>query len=208
MAHASDPRFRTALLLEYFTVGYNIAEAAASIVFGTISGSIALVGFGLDSIVEMLSGIALIWRLKKHDAIPDEEENRAERHAQRFVAITFLLLAAYVFFESAEKLITSDVPHPSAAGIAIAVLSILIMPVLAQKKHGIGLAINSKALVADAKETLACAFLSVALLIGLSANYLFAFWQADPLAGIAIGIFLSREGSEGWRKSAGENKNS
>jgi divalent metal cation (Fe/Co/Zn/Cd) transporter len=190
--------WRTALRLEYFTVIYNVFEAAASIAFGAAAGSIALVGFGLDSVVESLSGLVLIWRLRRHGRVSREEEERSELLARWLVAVTFLLLGAYVLIESVRKLIGAEIPEPSPVGMIIAVLSIIIMPVLAWRKRVIGAAIGSRALLADAKETVACAFLSVALLAGLLANYLFGFWQADPLVGFVIVFYLFREGYEGW----------
>lgn len=134
-----DEPYTKALRLEYFTVAYNVAEAAASIVFGSLAGSIALVGFGMDSIVESLSGLILIWRLKKHRSGTEEEEANIERKAERFVAVTFFLLGSYVLFESAKKLVWNEVPDPSAPGIIIALLSMTIMPVLARKKYDLGL---------------------------------------------------------------------
>jgi len=204
IASPSLSSYRTALHLEYFTVGYNILEAAASIAFGTVAGSIALVGFGLDSIVESLSGFILVWRLNRHERSSPEEEERMEQKAQRFVALTFLILGIYVLYESLDKLVNGEAPLPSPAGIVIALLSIIIMPILAWRKQKLGMAIGSRALVADSRETLACAFLSVALLAGLGANYLYGFWQADPLAGLLIVLFLFREGYEGWRESGEE----
>jgi divalent metal cation (Fe/Co/Zn/Cd) transporter len=197
MTSGSEPLWNTALYLEYFTVAYNILEALASIFFGSVAGSIALVGFGLDSIVESLSGLVLIWRLNQHGTCSSEAEEQTEQRAQRFVAITFFLLGLYILYESVSKLWMQEIPESSAAGIIIAILSIIIMPVLAWKKQAVGIAIGSKALIADSRETITCAFLSVALLIGLGANYLFGFWQADPLVGILIVIFLFREGYEG-----------
>jgi divalent metal cation (Fe/Co/Zn/Cd) transporter len=199
----SGTLWHTALLLEYFTVLYNIAEAALSILFGTVAGSIALVGFGLDSIVESLSGFILIWRLGQHGTGTRQDEEKIERTAQRFVAVTFFILALYVLYESADKLLGHEIARPSPVGILIAIASIIVMPLLAWKKQAVGTAIGSRALVADSKETVTCAFLSVALLIGLGSNYLFGFWQADPLVGIIIVLFLFREGYEGWTK-AGE----
>jgi len=198
----TDP-WHTALLLEYFTVAYNIAEAGLSILFGMLAGSIALVGFGLDSIVESLSAVILIWRLRRHGSATRAEEERTERTAQRFVAVTFFVLGMYVLYESAEKLLVHDIAQPSPAGILIAIASILTMPVLAWKKQAVGTVIGSRALIADSKETIACAFLSVTLLLGLGANELFGFWQADPVAGIIIVLFLFREGYEEWTE-AGE----
>jgi divalent metal cation (Fe/Co/Zn/Cd) transporter len=193
--------WRTALFLEYFTVIYNIAEAVASILSGTITGSIALVGFGLDSIVESLSGLILIWRLRQHEESARENEATIEKTAQKFVSVTFFILGTYVLYESVSKLFTHEPAQPSVIGILIAVASIIIMPVLAWKKQVVGTAIRSKALIADSKETLACAFLSVALLLGLGANYLFGFWQADPVVGIIIVIFLFHEGYEVWSEA-------
>jgi divalent metal cation (Fe/Co/Zn/Cd) transporter len=134
-----DEPYRRALQLEYFSVIYNVAEAAASIVFGSLAGSIALVGFGMDSIVESLSGLILIWRLKKHRQVPEGKEEEIERKAERFVAVSFFLLGAYVLFESVGKLARNEVSDPSVPGIAIALLSMTIMPVLARKKYDLGL---------------------------------------------------------------------
>jgi divalent metal cation (Fe/Co/Zn/Cd) transporter len=190
--------YRKGLWLEYFTVGYNVFEAIAAITFGSLGNSIALIGFGLDSIVESLSGLVLIWRLQHHEHLTAEAEEQIEQRATRFVAITFFILALYVGFESIQKLFTQEVPQPSLPGIIIALLSLSIMPLLAQQKHRTGRAIGSKALMADAKETLACAWLSVALLLGLGLNYLVGFWQADPIAGLIIVGFLLKEGWEAW----------
>jgi len=199
-----DRLYRKGLRLEYFTVGYNILEAVASIVFGGIAGSIALIGFGLDSIVESLSGLVLIWRLRQHGKISKEAEEKIEKRAIRFVAITFFILGLYVLFESVKKLVLVEIPEPSLPGIIIAMASLIVMPLLTWQKYKIGKQINSKALVADSKETLACAFLSVALLLGLGANYLFGFWPADPIVGLIIVAFLFREGWAGWKETGGE----
>lgn len=193
-----DRLYRRAIYLEYFTVGYNLIEAIASILFGSLASSIALIGFGLDSIVESLSGLVLIWRLRKHGKIFQEREERIERRAQRFVAITFFILSTYVLYESISKLIRQESPKASLPGIIIAIFSIIVMPILMIQKYRTGQNIGSKALIADSKETLACAFLSMALLIGLGTNYLFGFWQADPIVGLIIVFFLIREGIESW----------
>ncbi|MFH1169165.1 MAG: cation transporter [Chloroflexota bacterium] len=199
--------YRKGLYLEYFTVGYNVLEAAASIIFGGIAGSIALVGFGLDSIVESLSGLVLIWRLRQHGNLTPEAEERIERIAARFVAVTFFVLGLYVLFESVRKLVVAETPEPSLPGIVIAVVSLVAMPLLMWQKYDTGRKIGSRALVADSKETLACAFLSLALLVGLGANYLFGFWQADSVVGLVIVAFLFREGWEGWHETGEEVEN-
>ncbi|MFC2022342.1 cation diffusion facilitator family transporter [Chloroflexota bacterium] len=201
----ADRLYKKGLRLEYFTVAYNILEAIASIVFGSIARSIALVGFGLDSIVESLSGLVLIWRLRQHGKISEEAEERIEKRATRFVAITFFVLGAYVLFQSVRKLLFEEIPEPSLPGIIIAIASIIVMPLLTWQKYKTGKQINSRALIADSKETLACTFLSVALLLGLGANYLFGFWQADPIVGLIITAFLFREGWEGWKEGNSKN---
>ncbi len=197
--------YRKGLYLEYFTVGYNILEAVFSIVFGSLAGSIALIGFGLDSIVESLSGLVLVWRLTQHGKISAAAEERLEKRAMRFVAATFFILGAYVLFQSISKLVTADISEPSLPGIVIAMASIIAMPLLTWQKYQTGKQIKSQALIADSKETLACAFLSVALLLGLGTNYLFGFWQADPIVGLIIVAFLFREGWEGWQEANEED---
>ena len=196
-----DDLHNRALKLEYFTVGYNLVEAFVALFLGGLASSIALIGFGLDSIVESLSGLVLIWRLKKHGIASVEEEETIEKKAERFVAVTFLILGAYVLFESVKKLYFKEAPEPSLPGIILAIVSIIVMPILGFKKYRLGKIIKSRALVADSKETFACSFLSVALLIGLGANYIFGFWQADSLAGLVIVFFLFREGVEGLKES-------
>jgi divalent metal cation (Fe/Co/Zn/Cd) transporter len=199
MIRDSKKLYKKGLYLEYFTVGYNIAEAVVSIVFGHIANSIALIGFGLDSVVESLSGMVLIWRLRQHGKISEEKEEEIERKAIKFVAFTFFILGFYVLFESLRKLIENEIPDPSLAGMIIAVISLIVMPFLAWQKLHLGKQIKSKALIADSKETLACFFLSVALLLGLGSNYVFGFWQADPIVGLIIVAFLFREGREAFK---------
>jgi len=190
-----DSRFhKKALLLSYFTVGYNILEGIVSIFAGLFAGSIALVGFGLDSFVESLSGSVMIWRFRKHGKISEEEEEKVEKKAIRYVAYTFFILGTYVLYESVKKLYFHEIPEPSLLGIIIAMVSIVVMPVLFYMKYQTGKSINSRSLVADSKQTLACVFMSVALLIGLGLNYLYGLWQADPIVGLVIVIFLIREG--------------
>jgi divalent metal cation (Fe/Co/Zn/Cd) transporter len=197
--------YRKGLFLEYFTVAYNVLEATFSILFGSIAGSIALVGFGLDSIIESLSGMVLIWHLSKHRNVSAEEQEKGEHRAQRFVAVTFFILGAYVLYESVIKLVTTEAPETSLSGIIIASVSVIAMPLLWWLKNSTGKQLSSKALIADSKETLVCGLLSVALLLGLGANYWFGFWQADPIVGLIITLFLFHEGREGWHE-AGEKE--
>lgn len=192
--------YERALILEYLTVGYNVIEAIVSILFGQMAHSIALIGFGLDSVVESLSGMVLIWRLRQHGKVSKEIEERVEKKAAKFVSVTFFVLAVYVLFESIKKLIVREIPDPTMPGIIIAIVSLGIMPILARQKFRIGEKIKSQALIADSKETLACFFLSAALLLGLGSNYIWGFWQADPIAGLVIVLFLFREGKEAWQE--------
>lgn len=188
---------KKALLLSYVTLIYNILEGVISIIAGWIAGgSIALIGFGLDSFVESLSGGIMVWRFRKYGRISKEEEEKVEKKATGLVAYTFFILAAYILYESIKKLYSHEIPEPSLFGIIIAIISLILMPVLFYAKYRIGKAIGSKSLIADSKETLACMFLSLALLIGLGLNYLYGLWQADPIVGLVIVIFLAREGLE------------
>lgn len=188
--------FRRALRLEYFTVAYNMLEAAAAFVAGGMANSIALVGFGLDSLVESLSGFVLIWRLKKQDRTPEGEVEKIEARASRFVGITFLVLGAYILFESVKRIVTREMAAPSPMGIIIAVLSLIVMPVLGYQKLKLGRRLNLRSLIADSKETFVCAGLSLALLLGLGGRYLFDAWWLDPLVGLIIVGYLFKEGYE------------
>jgi cation diffusion facilitator family transporter len=185
-----------ALLTEYFTVGWNVIEGIVAIIAGVLAGSIALVGFGLDSYVEVASGVVLIWRLRKHGFGDEEGEEAAERKAILFVGVTFLLLAAYVLYESVKKLYLHEHPDETLVGIVVAIASLIVMPILSFYKRKIAAEINSRALRADALETLACSYLSLTLLLGLGANALFGWWWADPVAALAMIYFLVREGLE------------
>ena len=186
---------KKALLLSYFTVGYNVLEGVVSIFAGLLAGgSIALIGFGLDSFVESLSGGVMIWRFRKHGKITKEEEERIESKATRLVAYTFFALSSYVIYEAVTKLYYQEIPEPNLPGIIIASVSIVVMPILFYKKYKLGKLIGSKSLVADSKETLACMVLSIALLIGLGMNYYYGVWQADPIVGLVVAGYLIREG--------------
>jgi divalent metal cation (Fe/Co/Zn/Cd) transporter len=185
---------RRALVLSYFTVGYNFVECALALLAGYLAGSIALVGFGLDSLVESISGGVMIWRFARREGVSAAEEERLERRAIKIVGYTFWVLAAYVCYESLQKLIFREIPAPSLLGILVALASLLVMPTLFYFKRGAGQAMNSASLMADAKQTLACAMLSAAVLVGLGLNYFWGIWQADPGIGLVIVVLLGREG--------------
>jgi cation diffusion facilitator family transporter len=189
-----------ALKLAYLTVGYNVVEGIASIVAAMLAGSTALLGFGADSFIESLSGSVMIWRFRKAHSLSAEDVERREHRAIRLVGLTFFILSGYVVYESVEQLYSGNPPEPSLFGILIAVASLVVMPVLFYRKHRIGEAIGSRSLMADAKQTLMCIMLSVALLVGLSLNYLCEWWQADPVAGLVIAVLLVREGYRAWGK--------
>lgn len=185
--------------MEYFTIGYNIIEGLVSIGAGAVAGSIALVGFGLDSFIESFSGAILVWRLRNRSD-DDEKEKALERKAVKLVACSFFILAAYVAYESLRKLYFQQRPDGSPVGIIIALLSILIMRWLAKEKIEVGRKINSRALIADSRETIACICFSITLICGLVLNYLFGWWWADPVASLVIAALLVREGREFWEE--------
>ena len=187
---------RRALRLSYFTVGYNVLEGAVSVAAGAAAGSVALVGFGMDSFVESLSGGVMIWRFRSAGDACDPEVERKERRALKLVGYTFFALGAYVLFEAARKLATGERPEASAVGIAITLVSLVVMPLLFVSKKRAAERLGSRSLNADAKQTLACMGMSAGVLAGLVLNHAFGLWQADPLVAIAIALFLFREGRE------------
>ena len=162
-----------------------------------ISGSNALLGFGLDSFVESLSGMVMVWRFWRFNLDGNEEDfERVERQASRLVAYTFFALGAYVIADAGYALYKQEAPETSPIGIGLAITSIIVMPILFVLKFRLGKAIGSRSLVADSKETLACLLLSVALLLGLGAFYIWRQWWIDPLAALVIAILIVREGFE------------
>ena len=185
---------KRALILSYFTVGYNVLEGLFSIIAGVLANSIALKGFGLDSFIESLSGSVMIWRFRKYGRLSREIEERIEKRAAKLVAVSFFILAVYIMYESIRKLYLKEIPAPSLIGLVVVILSIIVMPVLFYFKYRTGVLIKSKSLIADSKETLACVLLSIAVLFGIGLNYLYGFWQADPIAGIFIAGYLVKEG--------------
>jgi len=191
---------KKALWLSYLTVVYNILEGLISILAGWLAGSIALLGFGLDSLVESFSGGVMIWRFRHHANLTEEEEERLEKKAIRLVGYTFFILAAYVLYESVKKLLFQEVPAPSLLGIIVAVVSLIVMPGLFYIKYQTGKSLGSASLMADSRQTLACAMLSLALFIGLGLNYLYGIWQADPIIGLLIATVLVREGYEALKE--------
>lgn len=187
---------RKALILSYITVGYNLIEGLISIVFGFFSGSVALIGFGFDSFLESFSGSVMIWRFSNFGNYSPKDNLKKEGKATKLVGYSFFIFGAYLLYESLNKLYFGKHPDPTIIGIIIAIVSIIIMPILYFYKIKVGKKIQSNSLIADAKQTLACLYLSIALLLGLSLNYFFSMWWADPLAGLFITSYLFKEGYE------------
>jgi Co/Zn/Cd efflux system component len=184
---------RRAQLLAAASVSYNVVEAAIAVTAGVVAGSVALVGFGLDSVVEVSSGLIILWQFRHR--MPETRE----RHALRAMAVSFYALAAYVSFESARALVTGHDPDPSKVGIGLAVASLLIMPFLSWAQRRTGKALGSNAVVADSTQTLLCTYLSAVLLVGLVLNATIGWSWADPLAGLVIAAVALKEGREAWR---------
>jgi divalent metal cation (Fe/Co/Zn/Cd) transporter len=199
---ATDPAAREALvgrgrLLAWLTILWNVVEGIVGITSGIAASSIALIGFGVDSYVEVFAGAVILWRLNK-ERLGQQPSEQAERRALRLIAVTFLLLAAGVGVESIRKLAIGEQPGESAVGLVLAVVSLVVMPLLARAKRQVGRQLGSRALQADATETDLCVWLSAILLAGLGLNSLFGWWWADPMAGLAIVYIAAREGMEHW----------
>jgi divalent metal cation (Fe/Co/Zn/Cd) transporter len=195
---------RIGLWLVAATLAYNIAEGTIALWAGVQAGSIALVGFGLDSYIECAAAAALLWRLtlEARGAHPDAVE-RSEQGVHRFVGATFLALALYVLGQASWTLWTRDAPEESLVGIILAAASLVIMPLVSWGKLHTAKALNSAALRSEAKETLACSYLSFTLLLGLIANAAAGWWWADPLAALLMVPWLVKEGMEGIRGEPG-----
>jgi divalent metal cation (Fe/Co/Zn/Cd) transporter len=194
-ARSAERLRRRAIRLEYLTVGWNILEAAVALAAGWLAASIALEGFGLDSLIETASGLVLLWRLKQTLAAAQ----RAESHAVKLVGWTFVALAVYIFYEAGSDLWLRHAPTFSRPGLILAAASLLVMPVLGLAKRRVARQIRSRALAADSLETLMCAYLSASLLVGLALNGWKGWWWADPIAALAIAAYMFREGLEALR---------
>lgn len=181
---------RRGKLLEYLTIGWNLLEAVVAVGSGIVAGSIALVGFGIDSLIESLSGSILLWRLA-------DDSDAREKLAIRLVGASFLILAAYVAFDAIKSLIYQEAPEASYVGIGLAVASMIVMPFLARAKKNVGVQLGSRAMVSDSKQTNICAYLSVILLGGLILNAIFGWWWADPVAALIMIPIIVKEGIEG-----------
>jgi divalent metal cation (Fe/Co/Zn/Cd) transporter len=186
--------------LEYFTIGWNAVEGLVAVATGLLAGSISLLGFGIDSFIEVTSGSVLLWRM----SVDADERKRQQNEtiALRIVGISFLSLAAYIAYESIADLWLKRAPEHSVPGIVLACASLVVMPLLSRAKRTVGHALGSAAMHADAKQTEFCTYLSAILLVGLLLNALFGLWWADPLAAAVMIPIIAKEGVEGLRGKA------
>lgn len=188
---------RTGKRLEYFTIGWNTLEGILAVLLGTLAGSISLVGFGIDSFIEVTSGAVLLWRLSL-DA-NEEERERNEKTALRIVGLCFVALSAYIAYEAVSGLRAHRPPEHSIPGIILAIASLIVMPLLFRAKRRVGTFLNSAAMHVDAKQSEFCAYLSAILLGGLLLNAALGLWWADSVAALLMVPIILREGVEGFR---------
>jgi divalent metal cation (Fe/Co/Zn/Cd) transporter len=193
----ADALRRRALWLEYLTIGWNVIEAVVAVAAGLAAGSIALVGFGFDSSIEVFAASTVVWQFRA-ELRGDVDKDR-ERRALRLIAVTFFVLAAYVSVEAIRDVIVDEKADASPVGIVLACVSLAVMPTLAWLKRRTGRALNSATLIADSAETFLCSWLSAVLLVGLVFNATIGWWWADPLAALGIAFLALREGIEAWR---------
>jgi divalent metal cation (Fe/Co/Zn/Cd) transporter len=181
--------------LEYFTIAWNTFEGLIAIAAGAIAGSISLVGFGIDSFIEVTSGATLLWRMSVDADVERRERN--ERVSLRIVGVCFFALAVYITYESVSDLTGKTAPKHSIPGIALACVSLIVMPILSHAKKKVGHALNSAAMKADARQTDFCVYLSGILLAGLVLNAGLGWWWADPIAGLIMVPIIAKEGLDG-----------
>lgn len=188
---------RRGLRLEYVTIAWNVVEAIVAVAAGAAAGSIALVGFGFDSTIEVFAAIVVVWQFRSEQRNGIDEER--ERRALRLIAITFFALAAYVTAEALRDLVIGAEPETSGVGVVLACLSLVVMPTLAVAKRQTGRQLGSATLIADSTETFLCSWLSAILLAGLVLNATVGWAWADPLAAFGIALLAAREGLDTWR---------
>ncbi len=178
--------------LEYFTIAWHLLEGVISLLAGLASGSLSLVGFGVDSLIELVSGLTILWRMGVDHRI--EERERNEKLALQFIGWSYIALAAYLIFEAIVSFVEKQAPEHSLVGIAIAILSLLVMPLLSRAKRNVGSRLHSAAMYADAKQADFCAYLAAILLVGLLLNSWLNWWWADPIAAIVMAFIIGNEG--------------
>ena len=184
--------------LEYFTITWNAAEGLVAVIAGAFSGSVSLIGFGVDSFIEVISGSALLWRMAAEGDRAEKRE-RVERAALRIVGVCFLALAAYLIYDGGGHLLRHEPPEHNVPGIVVAIVSLIVMPLLTRAKRRVGIELGSAAMQADAKQTLFCVYLSGLLLAGALLNALFGLWWADAVAGFVMVPLIAKEGIDSLR---------
>lgn len=207
MTEASHPgpeparfaQLQRALGLEYLTVAWNVIEGLIAVAAAVAAGSVALLGFGIDSFVESASGLVLVWRLRSEASGRSHEDvERLDRRAHRLVGASLFLLAAYIVVDASVALWRHEAPTRSLVGIVLTIVSLVVMLWLARAKRRAAVALGSRALAADAFQTTACWWLSIAALGGLGLNALWHWWWADPIAALVMALLIAREGREAW----------
>jgi divalent metal cation (Fe/Co/Zn/Cd) transporter len=184
---------RRSLHLAYASAGYNLLEGVVAVLAGASATSVALLGFGLDSFIEVSSALVVIWQFRSH--VPEARE----RLAMRGIAVSFFALAAWIVVDAGRSLVVGDRAGPSPLGIGIAAASVVVMPLLVWAKRRTGRELGSATVVADSMQTLLCTWLSAAVLAGLLLNAVLGWWWADPVAALVIAVVAVREGREAWR---------
>jgi len=193
-----QPLVRRARRLAWLGLGWHLAEAAVALAAGAVAGSVALVGFGADSLIEAAAGLVVLWLM----AGGRSSSPGAEQRAQRLIAASFVLLAAYVGVQAARDLVAGHHPAASWIGIGLAFVTLAAMPPLAVTKRRVGERLGSSATTSESRQTALCAYLSAGLLLGLSANAVLGWWWADPVVALGIGVLALREAREAWRGEA------
>ena len=198
-----DDAVRRARLLNRFSITYNVVEAVVALAAGFAAGAVSLIGFGLDSVIEVSASGVLAWRLmaERRDGCTQE----ADRRATKAIALSFFALAGYVGYESIDRLVASEEPDTSVVGIVLTGLSLVVMPFLARAKQRLAPALGSRAQEAEASQTMLCAYLSAVVLAGLLVHLMLGWWWADPLAGLAIAGLATVEGVRTWRAESLED---
>jgi divalent metal cation (Fe/Co/Zn/Cd) transporter len=198
-----DQAVRRARGLNRLTIGYNVVELVVALAAGIAAGSISLIGFGLDSGVEISTSLVLAWRLAREGGDGCRQDD--DRRATRLIAFCFGALAVWVGYEAVGQLISREGPEASPVGMVIAGLSLVLMPILARAKRRLGVPLGSQAVVSEARQTELCAWLSGVVLVGLAANAVLGWWWADPVAALGVAVIAALEGVRSWRAEALED---
>jgi len=192
ISHSRARLVRRARLLAWAGIGWHVVEATVAVAAGVVAGSVALVGFGADSLIEAMARLVVIWRLANAHAM-------SERRAQQLIAVSFYVLSAYVAIEASRSLVVADRPAVSWVGIGLSIVTLATMPPLAMAKARVADALGSSATKSESRQTMLCAYLSAGLLVGLGLNALLGWWWADPVTALGIAGVAVKEGRDAWR---------